>query len=261
MRRASASAQTTVLTAPLRRTAAEEAESALLRGIMDGAITPGTPLRLQDLAAQLQMSMMPIREALRSLERLGLVEIVAHRGAWVRPLTRADLFDTYFTRMHLEGIALLEAAKRFDSERAAHARSLLSGKHQAEARGDVMAARDLHERFHFSLYEASGSDWLMRSIHPLWRNSERYRMESMRNVAHFRRNDAEHDLLVEALERHDGIAAVELIVSHLRRTVELIDASLGATAPGPATTGPAAETEAEAVPIMTLPTVDDIAGR
>src|SRR6185437_12933267 len=115
VRRTAAAAPATVLTPPQRRTAAEEAESALLRGIMDGAITPGTPLRLQDLAAQLQMSMMPIREALRNLERLGLVEIVAHRGAWVRPLTREDLLDTYFTRMHLEGIALLEAAKRFDA--------------------------------------------------------------------------------------------------------------------------------------------------
>jgi DNA-binding GntR family transcriptional regulator len=257
VRRTPASAPATVLTPPLRRTAAEEAESALLRGIMDGAITPGTPLRLQDLAAQLQMSMMPIREALRNLERLGLVEIVAHRGAWVRPLTRADLFDTYFTRMHLEGIALLEAAKRFDADRAAHGRSLLAGKHQAEERGDVMAARDLHERFHFSLYEASGSDWIMRSIHPLWRNSERYRVESMRNVAHFRRNDAEHDLLVEALERHDGVGAVELIVSHLRRTVELIDSSLAASELPPATTE-----RANGAPVMmTLPTVAEIAGR
>jgi DNA-binding GntR family transcriptional regulator len=254
VRRASPAEPATVLTAPLRRTAAEEAEAALLRGIMDGAITPGTPLRLQDLAAQLQMSMMPIREALRSLERLGLVEIVAHRGAWVRPLTRADLFDTYFTRMHLEGIALLEAAKRFDAQLAAHARSLLAGKHQAEKRGDVMAARDLHERFHFSLYEASGSDWLMRSIHPLWRNSERYRVESMRNAEHFRRNDAEHDLMVDALEGHDGAGAVTLLVSHLRRTVELIDASLDAA-------GTDAAGLADTVPLMTLPTVKDIAGR
>ncbi|HEX3690779.1 MAG TPA: GntR family transcriptional regulator [Solirubrobacteraceae bacterium] len=248
MNRAPASDQTSVLTAPLRRTAAEEAESALLQGIMDGAITPGTPLRLQDLAAQLEMSMMPIREALRRLERLGLVEIVAHRGAWVRPLTRADLFDTYFTRMRLESTALLEAARRFDAECAAHARSLLSGKHAAEKRGDLMAARDLHERFHFSLYEASGSDWLMRSIHPLWRNSERYRVESMRNARHFRRNDAEHNLLIEALERHDGVGAVELIVSHLRRTVELIDASLPASEDEDGTT-------------MTLPTAHDLIGR
>jgi DNA-binding GntR family transcriptional regulator len=246
--RAPAAQRATVLTAPLRRTAAEEAEAALLQGIMDGAITPGTPLRLQDLAAQLEMSMMPVREALRRLERLGLVEVVAHRGAWVRPLTRADLFDTYFTRLYLEGAALREAASRFDAEQAGQARSLLDGKHQAEKRGDLIAARDLHERFHFALYGASGSEWVMRSIEPVWRNSERYRVESMRNAAHFRRNDAEHDLMVEALEAHDGREAVRLLVSHLTRTVELIDAALDAGAD-------------DGVPTMTLPTADEIASR
>src|SRR3954453_21421633 len=92
------------LTPPSRKTAADEAERALFQGITSGAITPGAPLRLQDLANQLDMSMMPIREAIRRLQALGLVEVVPHKGAWVRPLTHDDLRDTYFTRLHLESL-------------------------------------------------------------------------------------------------------------------------------------------------------------
>jgi DNA-binding GntR family transcriptional regulator len=217
-----------MLTAPQRRTAGDEAEIALLRGIMDGTIGPGAPLRLQDLVGQLGMSMMPIREALRRLEALGLVEIIAHRGAWVRPLTRSDLFDTYFTRLHLEGQALLAAAARIDPAELQRARALLDDKRAADARGDLAAARELHERFHFGLYAASGSAWLMRCIEPAWRNAERYRVESMRDPEHFRRRDAEHTLILDALADRDGVQAVALLVSHLCSSVELVATELEA---------------------------------
>jgi DNA-binding GntR family transcriptional regulator len=214
------------LIAPDRRTAGDEAEIALLRGIMDGTIPPGAPLRLQDLVGQLGMSMMPIREALRRLESLGLVDIIPHRGAWVRPLTRSDLYDTYFTRMHLEGQALLAAADRIGPAELELARTALADKRAAEARGEVAAARELHESFHFGLYAASGSEWLMRCIEPAWRNAERYRVESMRDPDHFRARDAEHSLIADALEQRDGVRAVALLVSHLRSSAELVAAEL-----------------------------------
>jgi DNA-binding GntR family transcriptional regulator len=234
-----------MLTAPDRRTAGDEAEIALLRGIMDGTIPPGAPLRLQDLVGQLGMSMMPIREALRRLESLGLVDIIPHRGAWVRPLTRSDLFDTYFTRMHLEGQALLAAAGRIGPGELEQARGVLADKRAADARGDLAAARELHERFHFGLYSASGSGWLMRCIEPAWRNAERYRVESMRYPDHFKARDAEHSLIVDALAEEDGVRAVALLVSHLRSSAELVAAELEVV---------------DDTPPLTLPTVAEIAG-
>jgi DNA-binding GntR family transcriptional regulator len=215
-----------MLNPPRRRTAADEAERTLFQGIMDGAIPPGAPLRLQDLADQLDMSMMPIREAIRRLQGLGLVEIVAHKGAWVRPLTLEDLLDTYATRIHLESVALRSAASAMTAEAAEGARAALAEKQDADERGDLLASRDAHERFHFALYEASGSTWLVRSIWPVWRNSERYRVESMRNPKHVRQRAAEHVAMLEALEAHDGEAAVRLLVSHLSSSCDLVAAAL-----------------------------------
>lgn len=236
-----------MLNPPSRRTAADEAELALLQGVMDGTVASGTHLRLQDLADQLGMSMMPIREALRRLESLGLVEIVAHKGAWVRPLTLEDLLDTYFTRIHLESVALMTAAGRFTAEHAEKAHGLLEEMRQAEDRGDLIDWRNAHEHFHFALYGASGSKWLVRSIMPLWRNSERYRVESMRNPEHVHARDAEHSGMLDALQREDASEAAALLVVHLRSSVELL-----------VMTANVESTDEE--PTVVLPTVQDILG-
>ena len=73
------------------RTMAEAALERLREAIIMGELTPGTPLRLEDLARQLGMSISPIREAVRQLEALGLAEHVPHHGAKVMPLDVEEL--------------------------------------------------------------------------------------------------------------------------------------------------------------------------
>jgi DNA-binding GntR family transcriptional regulator len=211
-----------ILDRPSRQTAGDQAEEAVLEAIMAGKIAPGAPLRLHDLANQLGMSIMPVREALRRLEGLGLVEIIAHKGAWVRPLTLNDLYDTYFTRMNLETLAVRTAASRFTEQDARTARAALEEYDDAWKRGDQVRARNAHERFHFSLYQASGSEWLVRSIGPAWRNSERYRVESMRNPKHVARRAKEHVAMLEALEAGDSERAVALLAEHLKTSCDLV---------------------------------------
>lgn len=213
---------------PLRATAGDQAEAALFDAIMAGRISPGAPLRLQELASQLGMSIMPVREALRRLEGLGLVEIVAHKGAWVRALTLSDLHDTYFTRINLECLAIRAAADRFGPEQAEAARDALDAHLDARARGDQVEARNAHERFHFVLYEASGSEWLLRSIGPAWRNSERYRVASMRDAENLERRAREHLGMLSALEAGDGDAAAVLLAEHLRASADLVAEGLEA---------------------------------
>lgn len=236
-----------MLNAPRRRTAADEAERALFQGIMNRSIPPGAPLRLQDLADQLDMSMMPIREAIRRLEGLGLVEVVAHKGAWVRPLSLADLHDTYFTRIHHESLALSLAAQRFGEEASARATLALEALDEAVGHGDPLASRDAHEAFHFAMYEASGSTWLVHSIWPVWRNSERYRVESMRNAEHARLRAAEHKGMLAALQAGDGPSAVRLLVSHLESSARLVASELE-------------ETADDARLVADLPSVEDLLG-
>src|SRR5881275_3027872 len=88
------------------RTLAEKAFSALHDAIVRGELAPGSRLRIEDLAHELEMSPMPIREALRRLDAAGLVEHVPHRGARVRELSLQDLSEVYDLRLTVEVLAV-----------------------------------------------------------------------------------------------------------------------------------------------------------
>ena len=161
------------------RTLAERALADLQEAILSGELAPGAPLRLEALARSLDMSPMPIREAVRELERLGLAEHVPHRGARVSRVSVEDLRDTYAARLLLESAAIRLAAAHLTDEQAHAARALLDEHVAAFRAGDDMRSRAAHADFHFGLYAASGSSWLPRLIRPLWENSERYRIASL----------------------------------------------------------------------------------
>jgi DNA-binding GntR family transcriptional regulator len=200
-------------------TASQVATRVLLDAIVDGRIPAGSPLRLQDIAAQLGMSMMPIREAIRELAALDLVEIEPRRGARVREMSLTDLEDTYFSRIHLETIAVWEAAKRFTAEDAARAATALAEQEAAQTTGDLVRARDAHERFHFALYEAARRPWLQRSILPAWRNSERYRVGALLLEQTKAERNSQHSRILAALMSGDGAAAVTEMAEHLATSV------------------------------------------
>ncbi|MGH3041847.1 MAG: GntR family transcriptional regulator, partial [Gaiellaceae bacterium] len=80
------------------QTMAEAAVADLQEAILAGELAPGAPLRLEELARSLGMSISPVREAVRRLEALGLAVHAPHRGAWVSELAIEDLHDTYEVR-------------------------------------------------------------------------------------------------------------------------------------------------------------------
>lgn len=199
--------------------------------IMSGDISPGSHLRLSELAQEFGTSPMPIREALRRLESLGLVEIHAHRGAFVRQLSEKDFEDTMEVRMLLERTAVERAAFHFTSDVAEQARVLLERHNRLHEEGDEIAARELHTEFHHFLYRASGSEWLIRAIDPVWRNSERYRFGY--SGGHGSSDSArEHEELILACESGDTKRAGEALVKHLSSASERMTRSIKSRQPG-----------------------------
>ena len=160
------------------RTLAEKAFTALHEAIVTGALGPGERLPIEELAETFDMSPMPIREALRRLDSVGLVENVPHRGARVTELSGADLADVYEARLALEPMAVEHAAVRFEDEDRRAAEAALRRHIAAYERDDITQVWRAHTEFHFALYRAAGSRWLLRLITPLWESSERYRFAS-----------------------------------------------------------------------------------
>jgi DNA-binding GntR family transcriptional regulator len=209
-----------------RRTLAEVAAAELHELILSGELPGGTPLRLVDLAERLRMSQMPVREGLRRLEALGLVEVIPHRGAWVRELSMEDLMDTHRTRLTLESLAVREAAARFTEADAEVAGAALAEHVRLTKAGDHVAARFVHTEFHFAIYRASGSKWLPRAIEPVWQNSERYRFGSRQTKARIEQTRREHQAILDACVAHDEEGAEAALREHLEGAMQRITATM-----------------------------------
>lgn len=209
------------------QTMAETAVAELREAIYSGELPAGTPLRLEELARSLGMSISPVREAVRRLEALGLAVHAPHRGAWVSELAIEDLHDTYEVRLTLEILAVRRAATRFTEGDAEAARAFLARYATAHRRGDSREARRAHTDFHFSLYGAAGSDWLVRVIRPAWENAERYRAASLARRGTLGQRQREHERILDACARQDPDAAAAELYRHLAVTANLVAHQMG----------------------------------
>jgi len=201
------------------RTLADVALAELKELIISGKIPPGSPIRLQEQVEALSMSSVPIREALRYLERSGLVERTPHRGTHVAEMSAQDLEETYTIRQALEGVAIAFAAEKIEDDKLDEAEDLLE-RYAALAPNDPLSAHDIHEQLHYLLYEASGSKWLLRLIPMMWDNSERYRRLSLPVRGTIEDRIEEHRQIVEACRQHRPEAAAKALEVHLRHTFE-----------------------------------------
>jgi DNA-binding GntR family transcriptional regulator len=210
------------------RTLADRAFTALHDAIVTGLLAPGERLPIEELGASLGMSAMPIREALRRLDAAGLVENIPHRGARVTELSIEDLAEVYEARLALEPLAVARAAERFDGDAAA-----LAGERLAV----LTALRDTnspetwaaHTAFHFALYEAADSSWLLRLIEPLWETSQRYRLAT-KIAPKLEARRAEHEEILRACVEHDAAHAARSLYNHLAATANMVSAAMGGVA-------------------------------
>jgi DNA-binding GntR family transcriptional regulator len=207
------------------RTLAEKAFVALHDAIVAGELKPGERLPIEDLAEVLDMSPMPVREALRRLDAAGLVENVPHRGARITELSIDDLYDVYQARLALEPLAVEHAAERFSETDAQRGQELLDSLNKLGDRNtpNVWAA---HTAFHFALYEAADSAWLLRLIQPLWESSQRYRLAAPTKRKLTMRRE-EHQRILEACIEHRPAGARAELHNHLVRTANLVSEAMG----------------------------------
>ncbi len=210
------------------RTMAEYALEQLREAIILGELPAGTPLRLDELARSLGMSISPIREAVRQLEALGLAKHVPHQGARVLDFDVDELRDLFQVRLALESLAVRRAAERFTDAAAAAAHGHLERFDAASAAGDVRETMRAHTDFHFTLYEASGSQWLVALIRPAWDRSERFRPALLTSSGGAQeRHRAFDEALLLACASHDADAAAHALHDHLELASLIFQHELG----------------------------------
>jgi DNA-binding GntR family transcriptional regulator len=166
--------------APISLSRADDLAHTLQIEIMTGEIPMGTRLRQEDLAARFGVSRTPIREALRQLQAIGLVEQLGHRGALVRAFTAAECRNVFLVRAELEGLAAERAAGRltgYDNADLATAQSLLragSERYQTLASDDESGRVIIREQwshanelFHNVILAAANCEPLRETVQSL----------------------------------------------------------------------------------------------
>lgn len=199
-------------------TAGRRAARHLRELILGGDLPPGAQIRQEAVAHELGMSRIPVREALRELEVEGLIGLVAHGTARVLRLDRDEYQEIYKIREYLEPLAAGESARRITGEEVADLRALALAMNRA---GDKPSAwLDLDRRFHLASYAAARMPRLLRTVESFWNSTQHYRRAFYATLTpeDWARNRATHDLIVDALERHDSLDAEELVRIHIRHT-------------------------------------------
>lgn len=140
---------------PTQVTTTDQVVAALREQILDGSLTPGTPLREVTVSSNLQVSRNTLREALRVLTHEGLVRYRPHRGVVVTDLSASEVADIYGARLVLE-IAAVEPATR-DRECARAVRRVASEFGAAFDRRSYRQMIELDLELHSLIVGALGS--------------------------------------------------------------------------------------------------------
>jgi len=135
--------------------------------IWSGDLAPGTALREAHLAKQLNVSQVPVREALLQLEHLGLVVRVPDRGTTVTKLTRSEIEQMMEVRRHLEQMAFQLAGSRISDAVEAELRAHLKNMGAAAAKNDHFAVAEEDFKFHQTVWKASGNEVLAKTLERL----------------------------------------------------------------------------------------------
>ena len=188
--------------------------SALRERILSNDIGPGTRLVMRDVANQYRASDIPVREALRMLERDGLVETAPYRGARVTTLTAKEVEETYFIRSHLESIATGLAAERItDAELTQLDRLMAEMKAAVEAQ-DGPAFSDLNQEFHRMIVARCGNDMLRELTMEIWQRHSGFQRVFRMVPERLAISQREHEGIMAALRDHDADRASRLALLH-----------------------------------------------
>ena len=198
----------------------------LRAGIVDGTYAPDTPLRLQALAKSNGVSLIPVREALRLLERERLVVATPNKGARVAPISLECLRDLYQVRKVVEAEALSLAAPKLSASALSELRSVVIRMADLFATADKTGYLRLHRQFHFGIYEKSDSTWLMHMIETLWGHADRYIHLAVRYERSAEEVLLEHLQILDKIGCGDFEGACSALRHDLDHTIQRVQAAI-----------------------------------
>ncbi|MCD5993478.1 GntR family transcriptional regulator [Pseudomonas sp. CDFA 602] len=198
-------------------TAEEEAYNFLLEAICGGRFRKGQRLIAEDIASEIGMSRMPVREAFRRLDAQGLVTLRPNRGAIVSGLDIEELREVFEMRSVLEGLAIRLAVTRITDRQLASLERMLDDMDDYRDESAQWVRR--HRDFHEYLCSLSGRPRLMRQISSLYSLIEAPMRLWLQHVEKPLSARQEHDVILRAIRVGDVDQAESVVREHIEGTV------------------------------------------
>ncbi|WP_419149308.1 GntR family transcriptional regulator [Pseudoalteromonas 'SMAR'] len=159
----------------VHKTRTQLVAEAIREKILLGEIKAGEPLRQAALAEELNVSRIPVREALLQLEAEGLVNFEAHKGATVTGLSAEQIDEIFDLRALLEAELLRHSISHLTARDLLEAEAILADLEEAMAAGDTqLATGKLNAEFHNKLYSKAERPQTRELVEMYGKNSERY---------------------------------------------------------------------------------------
>ncbi len=189
--------------------------SALREMIANGQLKAGEKIPERELCERFQVSRTPLREALKVLAFEGFVKLKPNRGAVIAELTLAELSEAFPIIAMIEELAGELACKNMPDAEIAMVRGLHDEMAQHFQRRDIKPYFDLNQRIHQAIQAGARND----TLYGIYRNIEA-RVRCARlfvNVSENRWAEAmaEHEIIITALEAHDGAALSQILKQHV----------------------------------------------
>ena len=183
--------------------------------ILHGDYAEWTPLRQDAIAAELGVSRIPVREALRQLEGEGLVTFSPHVGGIVSSLSLDEIREVFELRAVIEADLLRRAFPHLTRNEVDRAQAVLDQYEAALAEGDVRAWGALNWRFHSTLYLPERHPLSISIVQQLHNHSDRYQRMQLKLTHGETRANREHRAILSAVSEGEQQHAISLLSSHI----------------------------------------------
>lgn len=203
---------------PLREIVYEQ----LKMQILTGKIIPGTRMMEVELADEMGVSRTPVREAIRKLEKEGLVTIEPRRGAYASDISVKDMVDTLEVREDLEGLAAALAAERMSEGQIEELRQINQGYSEAIKNSDTEKIIEYDELFHKHIVSCSGNKTLIQLSETVQELALRFRYLYYDDFSRYENMPVEHKQIIEAITSGDAERTRQTADNHVKKLKEFV---------------------------------------
>lgn len=200
---------------PRKLTRAEEVRAKLADDIVDGKLSPGMPLDETEIAASYGVSRTPLREAIRDLAAMGLVETRPHRSAIVTRPSSEHLRQMFQVMAELEALCASLAAAHMSLPERRELESIHEGLAQILKENNPSHYHVLNEKFHTAIYAGSQNGYLVEITLATRRRLSPFRRAQFLTSGRLAKSYKEHDLILVAILQGNRELAADAMRRHI----------------------------------------------